>query len=241
MWGASWKRADGQTSVHETHLLRLGRALDGLSGAMRAHHPDLPEYVLCMLARKDDPFFAGRCQARSSGSLRPNIIDVKTAGLIVHGTWRPHSSAKLVKIMLHEVAHLLARVRGIHDIRGVFHTEAFADLAREVGLEVRWHSQPYGWAHTPLGERALARYSPYIEQIDEVLRQLSVEAFEPDRCWWWWRGAVCREEPQLTLVDLRGPRRWWDISDRVFWTMYSAFGCLVVWALWITDFTLVLP
>ncbi|MGH3401044.1 MAG: hypothetical protein ACRDRJ_00750 [Streptosporangiaceae bacterium] len=113
--------------------------LSAVWSSLQARHPDLPPAV-----------FELSPSARTSGhdvnwSARP-------VRLIIGPAMTRRAPAEILEWLLHEAAHAMAEARSPLSPgkrkRG-WHTEAFRDAARELGLEVS-HTTHFGWRDTSL-------------------------------------------------------------------------------------------
>ena len=72
--------------------------------------------------------------------------------------------------LLHEAAHGLAQARSIQDTSrgGRYHNRRYAQLARELGLEVT-SVQPIGWTATTVPDTTAAAYAGQLEGLAAAL------------------------------------------------------------------------
>ena len=72
--------------------------------------------------------------------------------------------------LLHEAAHGLAQARGVQDTsrQGRYHNRRYAQLARELGLNVT-SVQPIGWSATTVPEPTAAAYAGQLEDLAAAL------------------------------------------------------------------------
>jgi hypothetical protein len=72
--------------------------------------------------------------------------------------------------LLHEAAHGLAQARQVQDTSrgGRYHNRRYAQLARELGLEVAT-VKPIGWSATTVSQQAASMYAGQLEELQAAL------------------------------------------------------------------------
>jgi hypothetical protein len=72
--------------------------------------------------------------------------------------------------LLHEAAHAIADVRGIKDTsrQGRYHNQHYAELARDLGLDVS-RVEPIGWSGTSVPEASADLYADTIADLTAAL------------------------------------------------------------------------
>jgi hypothetical protein len=134
---------------------RLVAALEAAWAAIRAQHLEVPEVVLVVAAGSDGRarrltlghFAAGRWElAQTDGEAgatanRPEVL--------VGGEGLRRGALDVLGTLLHEAAHGLAYARRVQDTsrQGRFHNRRYAQLARELGLDVA-QAAGLGWSAT---------------------------------------------------------------------------------------------
>jgi hypothetical protein len=132
---------------------RLVAALETAWAAIRARHPQVPKVVLIVAAGSDrragrltlGHFAAGRWELRGdqpgATANRPEVL--------VGGEGLRRGALDVLGTLLHEAAHGLAHARGVQDTsrQGRFHNRRYAQLARELGLDVT-QVDGIGWSAT---------------------------------------------------------------------------------------------
>lgn len=77
--------------------------------------------------------------------------------------------------VLHEAAHALAAALDVSDTsnRGQYHTQRYAELAAELGLEVREHANRtrWGWAATQPAPATTSRYAAELDALRAAVDQ----------------------------------------------------------------------
>jgi hypothetical protein len=103
--------------------------------------------------------------------------------LFVGGEGLMLGAESVMATLLHEAAHALAEARGIKDCsqNGRYHNAKFAEIAREMGIEVT-HSKELGWSDTTLPADTADAYEGAIFALD-----LAITAYRA--------GAMLTEDP----------------------------------------------
>jgi hypothetical protein len=153
--------------VDQAAASRLVAALEQAWTAIRTHHPDVPQVVI-VVASGSDPrsrrlnlghFAAGRWQLTDQPTDRAEVL--------VSGEGLKRGPVDVLGTLLHEAAHGLAYARKVSDTsrQGRYHNRRYANLARELGLDVA-HLEPIGWSATSVPDQTAARY---VEVLAEAL------------------------------------------------------------------------
>jgi hypothetical protein len=151
---------------------RLATAVETMWQAIRAEHGELP-------AR---PPLAERTHRELGGMLRSPL----TARYPRRNELREGAEQALAAL-LHEAAHQLAEARGlaVTSNRGYYHNRAFADLAREVGLDVaeddptRAGGGPRGWSRVTVPAATARRYAEALAGLSAALQSYPAPADTP--------------------------------------------------------------
>ena len=163
------------TSPDETCSPLVG-CLERTWHAIRQQHPDVPEAVLVVASGTDGKrlnlghFAAHRWQV--NGNDRHEVL--------VGGEGLQRGAVDVLGTLLHEAAHGLAQARSIQDTsrQGRYHNRRYAQLARELGLDVAVQP-PIGWSHTTIPEPTAGRYAAELQELAAALvlwRRLELRA-----------------------------------------------------------------
>lgn len=132
-------------SIGNSAMLTLQQSMSQLLMRAAGPVPGLPEALETVLMRVGDP---GRRSVL--GQFRPERWDT-TSALRLHEILIAdhHLDADVEEVantLLHELAHLLAKVRGLRDNsnRGRYHNAGFKLCAQDIGLVVRYQ-KPFGY------------------------------------------------------------------------------------------------
>jgi hypothetical protein len=146
---------DATTATTATAASRLVAALETAWTAIRARHPQVPEVVLVVAAGSDrhargltlGHFAAGRWELASDGD--NTTVPARRPEVLVGGEGLRRGAVDVLGTLLHEAAHGLAHARGVQDTsrQGRFHNRRYAQLARELGLDVT-QVDGIGWSAT---------------------------------------------------------------------------------------------
>ncbi|WP_084556272.1 hypothetical protein [Couchioplanes caeruleus] len=129
--------------------------------AIRARHPEVPEVAIVTGRRGDRGGFSATQWTRAEGDPVPELQlgdGSLTAGPVA------------MAALLHHAAHGLAHARGIKDTsrQGRYHSKTYADLAREVGLEVS-QSASTGWSQTQMPSRTADIYATVLDELSAAV------------------------------------------------------------------------
>ncbi|MDM4723500.1 hypothetical protein QTQ03_29420 [Micromonospora sp. WMMA1363] len=144
-------------------------ALDSAWSAIRDHHPELPEVVVTIGSGTLGERGPGRLGHYASARWERGPND-ELPELFIAGEGLDRGPLDVLGTLLHEAAHGLATVRGIADTsrQGRYHNTRYAELAREVGLNVE-QGPKFGWAVTHVPGDTAHRYAQQIEAIRGAL------------------------------------------------------------------------
>jgi hypothetical protein len=72
--------------------------------------------------------------------------------------------------LLHEAAHALAHARGVKDTsrQGRYHNQRYAELARQLGLDVQ-QAKTIGWSNTTVPDETAVEYASSIAELAQAL------------------------------------------------------------------------
>lgn len=138
---------------------------------IREAHPDVPEAIVVMASGTTSPrkllgHYADSRWTRKDEKGAPRIAEVLIAG---EGFQRDPTD--VFGTLLHEAAHGLAAARKLKDTSrgGRYHNKVFAQLAKELGLEVE-KMGTFGLAHTTVPAGTVSRWKKTIDAIGEAAR-----------------------------------------------------------------------
>ncbi len=147
--------------------LSLGRALlvaEDAWGLLKSHHPELPDAVI-RIGTQDQYMKKGHWSPSRWRIQGQDLGEVMIAGEHFH-----RGGEAITATLIHESAHSLGTYRGIKNcIGGTYHTQAFVELAHEVGLHVYEPSKKYGFGHTSLTASTRSIFSSHIRELDRLL------------------------------------------------------------------------
>jgi hypothetical protein len=157
--------ANHTTTPHGTASL-LVAALEHTWQTIRQHHPDVPEAVLVVASGSEG-------KRLNLGHFAPHRWQVHGANrheVLVGGEGLQRSPVDVLGTLLHEAAHGLAQARSVRDTsrQGRYHNHRYAQLARELGLDVTIQP-PIGWSHTTVPEQTAGVYAGQLEQLAAAL------------------------------------------------------------------------
>jgi hypothetical protein len=144
-------------------------ALENAYAALRRRWPELPPVVITVFYDRHRSvrgyFWDGQWRSAANPTLPELHIDSTILG---------DPPEAILKTLVHEAAHALAKARQVADTsrEGRYHNQHFADLAREMGLEVTRDAQ-IGY-RTPALQPAwlTGAYAPLVKVIAAASRRL---------------------------------------------------------------------
>ena len=155
---------------------RLVAALEAAWAAIRDRHPQVPEVVLIVAAGSDGRarrltlghFAAGRWELRQSDG--EGATTAHRPEVLVGGEGLRRGALDVLGTLLHEAAHGLAHVRRIQDTsrQGRFHNRRYAQLARELGLDVA-QADGLGWSVTSVPAATADAYDQALNVLGAAL------------------------------------------------------------------------
>jgi hypothetical protein len=90
--------------------------------------------------------------------------------VLIGGEGLHRGPLEVLGTLLHEAAHGLAQARGVQDTsrQGRYHNRRYAQLARELGLDVS-SVKPIGWSATTVPEPTAAAFAGQLEELTAAL------------------------------------------------------------------------
>jgi hypothetical protein len=157
----------------------LVAALEAVWSAIQARHADLPDVVIVLAsgsvgaprgALKLGHFAAMRWTHAEPAQDGRTTTRAALPEVFVGGEGLALGAVDVLGTLLHEATHALAHVRGISDTsrQGRYHNKRFADLAAEVGLEVR-QVPVIGWSDTHVNDTTRTEYADTITALTAAL------------------------------------------------------------------------
>jgi hypothetical protein len=144
----------------------LVAALEHAWQTIRTHHPDVPEAVLVVASGSEG-------KRLNLGHFAPHRWQVNGADrheVLVGGEGLHRGPLEVLGTLLHEAAHGLATARQVQDTSrgGRYHNRRYAQLARELGLDVAG-VKPVGWSATTVPEQTAGMYAGQLEELAAAL------------------------------------------------------------------------
>jgi hypothetical protein len=144
----------------------LVAALEHARQTIRYRHPDVPDAVVVVASGSEG-------KRLNLGHFAPHRWQVSGADrheVLIGGEGLHRSPLEVLGTLLHEAAHGLAQARGVQDTsrQGRYHNRRYAQLGRELGLEVTT-VKPIGWSATTVPEPTAAGYAGQLEELQAAL------------------------------------------------------------------------
>jgi hypothetical protein len=141
-------------------------ALEHAWQTIRSRHPDVPEAVLVVASGSEG-------KRLNWGHFAPHRWQVSGADrheVLVGGEGLHRGPTEVLGTLLHEAAHGLAQARSVQDTSrgGRYHNGRYAQLARELGLEVA-SVKPIGWSATTVPEATAGAYAGQLAELAAAL------------------------------------------------------------------------
>jgi hypothetical protein len=141
-------------------------ALERTWQTIRSRHPDVPQAVLVVASGSEG-------KRLNWGHFAPHRWQVSGADrheVLVGGEGLQRGPLEVLGTLLHEAAHGLAQARQVQDTsrQGRYHNRRYAQLARELGLEVA-SVTPIGWSATTVSEVTASAYARQLEELQAAL------------------------------------------------------------------------
>jgi hypothetical protein len=160
---------DGAASVLVATLERTWQAI-------RQQHPDVPDAVVVVASGTEGK----RLHLGHFAAHRWQVHDTDRHEVLVGGEGLHRGPLDVLGTVLHEAAHGLACARSIQDTsrQGRYHNRRYAQLARELGLDVATQP-PIGWSATTVPEPTASRYAAQLTELAAALvlwRRLELRA-----------------------------------------------------------------
>jgi hypothetical protein len=151
--------ADGAASL-------LVAALERTWQTIRTRHPDVPDAVLVVASGTDG-------KRLNWGHFAPHRWQVNGTDrheVLIGGEGLQRGPTEVLGTLLHEAAHGLAQARQVQDTsrQGRYHNRRYAQLARELGLEVA-SVKPIGWSATTVPQHTATAYAGQLEELQAAL------------------------------------------------------------------------
>jgi hypothetical protein len=158
--------ANHTTATTDGAASLLVAALEHTWQTIRRRHPDVPEAVLVVASGSEG-------KRLNWGHFAPHRWQVNGSDrheVLVGGEGLQRGPTEVLGTLLHEAAHGLAQASGVQDTSrgGRYHNRRYAQLARELGLEVAT-VKPIGWSATTIPDHTAAVYTSQLEELQAAL------------------------------------------------------------------------
>jgi hypothetical protein len=144
---------------------------------IRQNHQELPAVVIVTGTGMIGParwghFRANGWMARAEGE--DAATNLALGEMFMAGETLAKGARQVLQTMLHEAAHVLARVRDLKDTsrQGRWHNKTFRTLAEEMGLEHKRASADvqHGFSFVTLTAETEAEYADLLDELDREIR-----------------------------------------------------------------------
>lgn len=153
------------------------RLMEEVWNRIRGNHPELPDVVIVTGTGMIGParwghFRANGWMARAEGEAA--ATNLALGEMFMAGETMAKGARQVLQTMLHEAAHVLARVRDLKDTsrQGRWHNKVFRSLAEEMGLEHKGASADtqHGFSFVTLTAGTEAEYADLLNELDREIR-----------------------------------------------------------------------
>ena len=133
---------------------------------IRRRHPEIPAVVIIIASGTDGK--QARLGHHAPG--RWTVAGEQRAEVMISGEGLRRSARDVLGTLLHEAAHALAAERGIHDTsrQGRYHNTRYAQLARDLGLDVTGDTKT-GWSTTTVPDPVAAGYADQLRALQDAM------------------------------------------------------------------------
>jgi hypothetical protein len=133
---------------------------------IRRRHPEIPAVVIIIASGTDGK--QTRLGHHAPG--RWTVAGEQRAEIMISGEGLRRPAREVLGTLLHEAAHALATERHIQDTsrQGRYHSARFAQLARELGLEVA-KTDKTGWSTTTVPDPTARDYAAQLRALQDAM------------------------------------------------------------------------
>jgi hypothetical protein len=158
--GHGTPRDDHQTAS------RILKVLEDTWLEIRRRHPEIPAVVIIIASGTDGK--QPRLGHHDPG--RWNVAGENRAEIMISGEGLRRTARDVLGTLLHEAAHALANARNIQDTsrQGRYHNTRFAQVARELGLDVA-QTPRFGWSGTTVPDATARIYATQLAALQEAM------------------------------------------------------------------------
>jgi curved DNA-binding protein CbpA len=164
--GDNSSSANGSTDTTSRAASRLIKVLEDSWLEIRRRHPEIPAVVIIIASGSDGK--QTRLGHHAPG--RWNVAGQQRAEIMISGEGLRRTAREVLGTLLHEAAHALADARGIQDTsrQGRYHNTRYAQLARELGLDVA-QDPKIGWSITTVPVHTATIYADQVRALHEAM------------------------------------------------------------------------
>jgi hypothetical protein len=144
---------------------------------IRQNHPELPAVIIVTGTGMIGPSRWGHFRANgwmTRGEGETTTTNLALGEMFMAGETLAKGARQVLQTMLHEAAHVLAKVRELKDTsrQGRWHNKTFRELAEELGLEHKRASADtrHGFSFVTLTEETEAKYADLLDELDREIR-----------------------------------------------------------------------
>jgi hypothetical protein len=162
-------QSDRPTAVDPVRSAPIVAALERAWDEIRSRHIDLPRVVM-VVASGSDGAPAGWLKLGHFAAMRWQTGEGVLPEVFVGGEGLAAGPTAVLATLLHEAAHAIADVRGIKETsrQGRYHNRRYAELARELGLDVA-RVNPIGWSGTTVPVATAEAYADTVRDLEAAL------------------------------------------------------------------------
>jgi curved DNA-binding protein CbpA len=145
---------------------RLIKVLEDTWLEIRRRHLEIPAVVIIIASGTEGK--QARLGHHAPG--RWNVAGQQRAEIMISGEGLRRTARDVLGTLLHEAAHALADTRGIRDTsrQGRYHNTRYAQLARELGLDVTQDPR-IGWSITTVPDNTAVIYATQIRALTDAM------------------------------------------------------------------------
>lgn len=162
-------------TVAQTPTLPILTAVNGVLGAIRRNHPEVPNVSVVVGAQGATRRGMVHGHFFPNKWANPDFADAETDNDTIHevmlsGESLQRGAVATLGTLLHESAHAIANVRGVRDTsnNNRYHNKRFKAIGEELGLTLE-DAPTLGWSLTTVPEETQEKYKAEIDALAKVL------------------------------------------------------------------------
>jgi curved DNA-binding protein CbpA len=164
--GNGAKPGNGSADNGSQAASRILKVLEDIWLEIRRRHPEIPPVVIIIASGTDGKH--ARWGHHAPG--RWHVAGETRTEIMISGEGLRRPPRDVLGTLLHEAAHALAAARGIQDTsrQGRYHNIRFAQLARQLGIDVTQNPRT-GWSATTVPDHTARAYAAQLRALQDAM------------------------------------------------------------------------